>query len=176
MEFYTLLFIKFFLVLIGSISVLVTIFGVPFVPTHTPMIRKILDLLNLKDGMTVIEFGSGDARFLTMASKRAHIKAIGYELSPMVWFLSIIRKFFYRGKNVHIILGNYLAADISEANVLFFYLLPARMKKVEEKLRKEGKKGTIVVSYAFRLKGLESKLTQHIPYGNGYSSIFFYTL
>ncbi len=157
-------------------SILVFILSVPFVPTPKQSIKKILDALELKDGMKVLELGCGNAQFLTLASKRAKIQAVGYELSPVVWMLGVLRNTLHRGKNVHILFQNYLSADISQIDVIFFYLLPARMPSILKKILAEGGTGTRIVSYAFEIKGLESKLTFTIPRGESPSPVYFYTL
>ena len=55
----------------------VILFGAPFLPTLKNQIEAIFELLDLKEGQTLIELGSGDGRILLEAAKRG-INVVGY--------------------------------------------------------------------------------------------------
>ena len=162
------------IVFIGIPTVYALIFGVPFVPTPKRIIRKILENIKIKNGMTIYDPGCGDARFLTEASKQANISAIGFEYSPIVYVIANIRNFLRRGKNVKIKLKNYNKHNFKNADIIFTYLMPKKMDSLLEKFKKECKKGTIMISYAFEAKS--HKYTKKIPRDeeNNLSPIFFY--
>ena len=141
--------------LIGIPTIYALFFGSPFIPTKKKDIQRILEHLPLKDGMTIYDLGCGDGRFLTTISKKATIQAIGYEYSPLVWFIAQIRNFLHRGKNVKIYYSSYFKANLSDADIIFLFLMPQRMEKIREKLQKECKKDTIVVSHGFKIPGLK---------------------
>ena len=45
-------------------------FGAPFLPTLRKRVNDALDLLDLKEGQTMLELGSGDGRLLRAAAGR----------------------------------------------------------------------------------------------------------
>jgi len=98
-----------YVIYLGLILILlfcfVILFGAPFLPTLKKQINPIFDLLDLTEGQTLIELGSGDGRILYEAGKRG-LYAVGYELNPILVLYSIIKTWKYRSK-VRIIWGNY---------------------------------------------------------------------
>ena len=85
-------------------------------------------------------------------------RAIGYEINPFLVLWSNLQGAHTRWKN-------FWHADISDANVIFVYLLPNHMEKLASKLKKECKKGTLVVSNSFifpHWKILRQDLLNHI--------------
>ena len=152
----TLFFFKVFLIfVIGIPTIYALFFGAPFLPTSKKAIKRILDNINIKNKMTIYEPGCGDARFLTSISKKANIKTIGFEYSPLVWIYAKIRDFCKRGKNVEILYKDYFKHDFKDADIIFCFLLPKRLDKLKDKLKKECKKGTLVISHGFKIKELK---------------------
>lgn len=100
-----------------------------------------VSLAHLKPGMIVYDLGSGDGRVLVEAAKRG-AKPVGVEMNPFLVLLCRLKKLNVRWQN----LWN---ADISEAQVVFVYLLPHHMNKLERKLKKELKPGSLIVSNSF---------------------------
>ena len=105
--------------------------------------------------MTVYEPGCGDARFLTKISKIAKIKAIGFEFSPLVWILAKMKNFINRGRNVKVYYRNYNNHDYRDADIIFMFLLPKRVKTLTDKLKKECRKNTIIISAGFKIEDME---------------------
>lgn len=127
----------------------------PFVPTKKERIKKLLELLSLK-GKAFYELGSGDGRIVIEAAKMG-AKAVGIEQSFLRVFYSKIKSASV--KNAHFIRrrtsfihGNIFNLDYSNADVVFIFLLPKGVEKLEEKLKKELKKGSLVVTQTFHFK------------------------
>lgn len=124
--------------------------GVPFLPTHRKQARKMMELAQIKSGMKVIDLGSGAGRLLFMAA-RCGVQAIGYELNPflVLWTRLII---FLTGKTgqVKVFYRSIYDADIAEADVIFLFLYPPHMKKLERKIFSETKPEVKVLSYVFQ--------------------------
>ncbi len=123
--------------------------GAPFVPTTSKTAASMLRLARIKRGMKVYDLGSGDGKLLFLAAKQGAI-AVGLEINPFLVLYSNIRSFFspYR-HTVHTQWRNFWKADLSDADVVFIYLLPWRMEKLQEKLQQKLKKGTLVISNSF---------------------------
>lgn len=127
----------------------VLLFGAPYLPTKKVQIDTALNLLDLKPGNTLYEFGCGDGRVLKAAAQR-DLYAVGYELNPILVVVAYIVTWKYR-KRVHIVWGNFWKADVSEADGVFVFLLDKYMKQLDRKLIKEGKKGLRLASFAFKI-------------------------
>jgi SAM-dependent methyltransferase len=138
------------LILISIPTIMAMINGAPFVPTPMERVRKMVALAKIKKGQRVYDLGCGDGRFVYIAANEYGAKATGIELSPLVYLLAIIRKFFW-GSKAQIILGNFKMRDLSDAEVIFCYLLPESLKKIQPELDKQIKKGTKIFSYAFEI-------------------------
>lgn len=120
----------------------------PYVPTKIDNIRKILKLAGVKKGKRFYELGSGDGRVVIAAAK-LKANAIGIEQS---WLRIIYSKFRARQhhlKNSKFYHGNIFARNYSDADILYIYLLQKGVKKLEGKLKKELKKGTVVITQTY---------------------------
>jgi SAM-dependent methyltransferase len=126
--------------------------GAPYLPTLSPQINTALKLVDLQQGQTLLELGSGDGRVLFAAAEQG-IHAIGYELNPLLVVYSKIRARKYRGL-VTVRWGNFWHQTWPEADGVFVFLLAKYMKKLDNKIVQEYNGQKIkVVSFAFRIPG-----------------------
>jgi SAM-dependent methyltransferase len=107
-------------------------------------------MLDLKPGQTLYDLGCGDGRMLKAAAKLG-LKAVGYEMSPILVLIARLVNFRYR-KQVKVIMGNYWTADISAADGIFIFLLDKYMPKLDRKI-KDLHKPIKVASYTFQIPG-----------------------
>lgn len=123
--------------------------GGPFVPSNKGAVEAMVNLAKLRPGQTVIDAGSGDGRVLFEAAKQG-AKCVGLEINPYLVLYTRIRAFFgpYRGM-ITVFWKNLWAAELSRADVVFVYLIPWKMDVLAEKLKKELKPGTLVISNSF---------------------------
>ncbi len=140
-------------ILIGCVIALSWFAGTdaPFVPTKMDEIRKILKLAGLKTGKKFYELGSGDGRVVFMAA-RFGAKSIGIEQSLIRVLYS--RWIAYKSglKKAHFYHGNIFSKNYSDADIIYIYLLPKGVKKLEEKLKEELKKGTIIITQTYHFQ------------------------
>ncbi len=147
---------------------------VPFVPTPGGIIEGMIDLAELKPGMTVMDLGAGDGRVLLRAERREpKITAIGYEGALGVWLLAQIRLHLRRSKAV-VLRKNFFTADFSKADVIFTYLSIAMMKKLKPKFDAELRDGACVISHAFRVPDMPADREELIEMPFGRSKIYRY--
>ncbi len=123
---------------------------VPFVPTPKKTNMAMIEAAGLKGSEVVYDLGAGDGRMLIRAKKKyPGIKAIGYEIVPVVWFLGRMRKTFLRS-DVDLRFGDAFKADVSDADCVFLYMITSLMVKLSKKFDAELKPGTKVLSHAFQ--------------------------
>lgn len=124
--------------------------GAPYVPTPLRAIKKIIKEANIQKGWTIYDIGCGDGRFLHYASQKKPITAIGFELSPVVYLLARLKKIQWKSKG-KIIFGNFKKHDLSDANLVFCYMMPKTLRAFIPKFEHDLKKGTKIISYAFNI-------------------------
>ena len=118
-------------------------------PTPLVIIKKMLELAQVRPGDIVYDLGCGDARILIMAVKEyGAIKAVGYEINQYLYEQSTQD---VQSKNLQnritLIKDDLINADLSEASVITLFLSMAANECLEPKLEKEAKPLTRIVSY-----------------------------
>ncbi len=161
----------FFMIMTPTLMTLVN--GAPFVPTPMEAVRKMLKLANIKKGEVVYDIGCGDGRMVYLAVKECGAKGTGFELSPFVYLLAIIRKLFWRSK-ARILFRNFKTQSFKDADVIMCYLMPETLDKLRPKLESELKKGARIISYAFRIKDWKEKHREEKDLDNNISPIWIY--
>lgn len=126
----------------------------PWVPVFKKDIERILRLAEVKDDDLVYDLGSGDGRVVVALANNSEAQITGYEVSFIPYLWSKIKVLLLGlSKRVEIRYADFLSRDLSQASVIFCFLTPMAMKKLEPKFRKELKKGTRVISYSFSIHG-----------------------
>ena len=138
----TRLFILFFLFIIISMSG-GFLWKVPWAPTRKKDYNRIAKLAGLKPNMCFYDLGSGTGHLLFYLAREHNINCVGIEVSPLLYLYSKIRSLFY--KNVKIKYGNFFKHDLSEADVVYIFLLVHLYKRVENKLDAELKKDSKII-------------------------------
>ncbi|MFA6024244.1 MAG: hypothetical protein WC777_03445 [Candidatus Gracilibacteria bacterium] len=129
--------------------------GAPFVPTEMVQVERMLKAAHIKPGMKVYDLGSGDGRLVHKAAKEYGANAVGYEFSPLVWLWAKFLGLFWWRSKAKLKFGNFWKKDLSDADIIFCYLLTHSMKRMKEQLLPQLKPGALVVSNAFLIEGLE---------------------
>jgi ribosomal protein L11 methylase PrmA len=146
-------------------------FRSPYVPSNRKTIKRMLQVAKIKKGEKVYDLGCGDGRIVIAAEKKYGARAVGYEVSFMVWSLAQINRILHLSR-AKIYRRNFFKADLRDADVVFCYLLPSVMEKLAPKFKKELKKGARVISASFHLP--EWKLLKKYPKEPGINPIFIY--
>ena len=147
---------------------------VPYVPTPMKVAREMVRLAELKGTERVFDLGAGDARLLILA-KREHpgITAIGSEAMPTIWILGKLRAWFLRSP-LELHMSNALTEDVSRADVIFLYVMPGMMEKLESKFDAELKRGVRVISHTFPFPGRKPVKEVRVAWGRGWKKLFVY--
>lgn len=132
----------------------VLLFGAPYVPTLNPQVRAALELANVKPGQTLLELGCGDGKVL-VAAAQVGIKAVGYELNPVLALVAWLRTRRFKG-DVKVVWGDFWRKSWPEAEAIFVFLLDRYMEKLDKKIIQDSRKPVALVSFAFKVPNREA--------------------
>lgn len=144
----------------GIFCIFVDFRGAPYVPTSSKIVREIIDEAKLRKDQFFVELGSGDGRVTRQAVKRFGVQGLGVDLHlPLIWYSRALAKL--QGlKNIEFKIEDLYQTDLSKVEVLFLFLLPKTLGKLNKKILTECKKGTLVISHGFAIPGFEKYLTK----------------
>lgn len=128
--------------------------GALWVPSPMPTVKKMLELADVRPGEVVYDLGSGDARVIIAAARQFGARGVGIEIDPfrVLWTQLFISAFRLRGQ-VKVIWGDFFSQDLGEADIVTVYLQQVTNLRLMNKLKRELRPGTRVVSYAFTFPG-----------------------
>ncbi len=139
--------------------------GAPFVRSNKKAADAMIRLARLKPGMKVYDLGSGDGTLLFRTASLG-ATAVGLEINPFLVLWSYVKILFSEHRKTIIIRWqNFWIANLHDADVVFVYLLPWRMKSLENYIKTTCKPGTRVVSNSFifpSLKQMEHDKEAHV--------------
>jgi SAM-dependent methyltransferase len=123
---------------------------VPYVPTKTPVVDRMLQMANVKSGDVLYDLGCGDGRIVIAAAKRFGIRGVGIDIDPerIAEANENARKAGVTHR-VKFIQGDLFDADIRDATVVTLYLLPDINLRLRPKLLSELQPGTRIVSHNY---------------------------
>ncbi len=127
---------------------------VPYVPSGRASLRNLFQKFPFRKGELVYDLGCGDGRFLIQVEKKFGLRGIGYEVAPLPYLIAVLYRFFSRS-NAQIRFGNFFRADISDADIIFCYLFPEIVEKVYQKMIRECRPGTRLISNTFSLPNIK---------------------
>lgn len=156
-----LLFVALLSILIGILTMLIlgailysAVRYVPFVRTPRKVRKKMIDAAKLTDGEKVFDLGCGDGSILLDALAEKKVDAIGIEGSWIVFQLAKLRRWLSHEKLL-LLHQNFFNASVKDADVVFCYLWPSVMQRLQNKFEQELKPGARVISYCFPVKAWE---------------------
>lgn len=134
----------------------------PWWRTNRKVAQAACKLANVSRKDIVYELGSGDGEFiLTAAGEFKAQKSIGIEIEHTRYYISQLKRRFRKISNVQFVKKDFKEINLSDATVIYFYLVPAVIKRILPKLKKELKPGTRIVSLRYevslKLKKKDSK-------------------
>lgn len=130
----------------------VLLVGPPYLPTLNKQVEAALDMLELKQGETLLELGCGDGKVLVAAARRG-LQVTGIELNPILVVVCWLRTVRYR-KQVKVIWGDYWRTSLWPAATagIFGFVLPKYMTKLDETILKWKKSRKLrLASFAFAI-------------------------
>ena len=147
------------LVIFGLFAFVVAV-GAPYLPTQNQQREAALDLLDLKKGQLLCDLGCGDGALLLAAAGRG-IRAVGYEINPLLVLVTWLRGRRYRGL-VQVHWANFWHADISDADAVFVFLIDHHMRHLDSYMNAQfSGKSVKLASYAFLVPGRQPAAKSH---------------
>jgi hypothetical protein len=128
-------------------------YAIPFLPTPVKMVDMMLDLGKIKDDDKIIDLGSGIGTIVIRAAQKFKVEATGVEINLFLHIIgSIINIFTPKKGNANLKWGSMFNEDLSQYNVIMIFLTSSFINKyLKEKLEKEVRKGTKIISYTFTI-------------------------
>lgn len=124
----------------------------PWWRTKKNTAKAAFKLANLSKKDVVYELGSGEGTALIVAAKNFGARGVGIEIEP---FRLMLSKFTIKRldleKIVQLKKANFFEENLSEATVIYVYLVPKTLDKLIPKFRKELKGGTKIISYKYQM-------------------------
>lgn len=143
---------------------------VPFVPTSAADVEFLVKKLALGPKDVFVDLGSGDGRVCFLVEKAAGCQTLGYELT---WWTHLLAKLKAKLKHsrAKFYCRNFFHENWSDASVVYGYLYPPLMRRVEEKFKTDCKPGTFAVIRDFPFPGLKPL---EVVYRPGNHEIYIY--
>lgn len=139
---------------LGLVTAYSEVVRVPWVPTREELIDVIIKMANLSKEDVFYDLGCGDGRVVIRAAKEGVRKAVCIEINPT---LIERAKEGARVANVmdRVVFVNedFFKAPLSEASVVYMYLLTSVNRALKPKLESELKDGTRVITLDFEIPG-----------------------
>ncbi|KKQ96264.1 MAG: hypothetical protein UT20_C0014G0010 [Candidatus Levybacteria bacterium GW2011_GWA1_39_11] len=125
----------------------------PWWQVGTRQIRESLKLAKVTKDDVVYDLGSGDSRVPIIAAREFGARGVGIEIDYIrhltAWLKVRIDK---TSDRMTLKRENFFNSNISDATVVFVYLVPRVLEKLKPKLFKELKKGTRIISYKYKFE------------------------
>lgn len=148
---------------------------VPFVPTPRPIVRRMLDIAQVRPGERVIDLGAGDGRIVISAATEFGANALGIELHPGRY--AIIRNSAAALKpNLQAVRQNFFNTDLSTADIVTMYLLPSVNEALRKKLERELHSGARVVTHDFSIPDWTPTRAEIIQTPLGLHTVYLYRI
>ena len=127
---------------------------IPFVPSPMDVVKRMLEIAEVKPNEVVYDLGCGDGRIPIAASRLFDARAVGVELQR-----ELAEKTMARVKNlelcdrVRIVNDNLFNVSLREADVITLYLTKEALAVLKPKLQMELKPSARVVTHDFKIPG-----------------------
>ena len=133
---------------------------IPFVPTPTDVVDKMLELAEVKKGDVVYDLGSGDGRIVIRAAQKYGVRAVGIEMDRLL--LDKARKDAKAAGVSHLVefrAEDAMKVDLTKATVVTLYMLPWFNEAMKPSFKKYLQPGARIVAHDFAIEGWQPDKT-----------------
>lgn len=132
---------------------------VPYVVTPRKRLPFIMEHMRITADTIIYDLGCGKGDILFTAEKFKPKKLIGFELSPLhAWYAQ--GKAWCLNSRVRVYRRDFFTADISEADIIYLFLVQSIVEKIWVKIQREAKPGTKVIILSNVIPELEGKYVE----------------
>jgi precorrin-6B methylase 2 len=136
---------------------------VPYVPTPEHVVKRMLELADIKKGEFMMDLGSGDGRIAIAAARDYGARAVGIDIDPQrikeanenAAKAGVTDRVVFKQENL-------FETPIKDANVITMYLLTTVNMKLRPRLLEELRPGTRLVSHAFSMGDWEPDVYEKV--------------
>jgi hypothetical protein len=130
---------------------------VPTLSAGNKVVEKILQNIDFGSRKKFYDLGSGNGRLISLvADCYPELECIGIEYNITAYCHAKIRNIFSKNK-VSYRRENFFKINLGDADVIYAYLYPPVMERLESKFAKELRRGTVVILNSFPFKTKEPK-------------------
>ena len=147
-----LIFLFFVLVFIFVNAFYFVFLRVPSLSSKNKVVAKVLENVDFKGNKKFYDLGCGNGSFITKIAKNyPAMECIGVERNLGIYWWALLRNIFAQRKVVYL-RKNFFKINLADADVIFVYLFPGFMERLDAKFKQELRKGTLVISNSFPIK------------------------
>jgi cyclopropane fatty-acyl-phospholipid synthase-like methyltransferase len=146
----------------------------PFVASPEEVVRKMLDMAQLRQRDVLFDLGCGDGRVVVIAARDYSARAFGVEMrEDLVTTAKAKIKEFNLEDRAEIIQGDFFEVNLSKADVVTLYLTTSANERLKPKLEKELRPNSRIVSHDFSIKDWKPIEISQEPHGH---TIYLYKI
>ena len=132
---------------------------VPFHQTKYRVIQQVLAVVKASQANNFYELGAGDGRLSLFIAEHLPLQITAVELNPFLVWLGKLKTYFKKlSSQIDWIQQNLFEIDLSEADIIYLYLLTEVNQRLVPKLETELKTGARVISWKFDLRSDQFRL------------------
>jgi len=145
---------------------------IPLVPSPMPVVQRMLEVAEFKNGDVLYDMGSGDGRIVIQAAKKYGVRGVGVDLNP-----ELVEKARANaiqegvGDLVEFRAADGLTVDISEATVVTLYMFKWFNNQLRPKLQKL-KPGSRIIAHDFDIDDWKPTRVEYVNPSESGSSEF----
>ena len=145
---------------------------IPFVPSPMPVVLRMLEVAEFKNGDVLYDMGSGDGRIIIQAAKKYGVRGVGVDLNPEL--VEKARANAIEEGVSHLVefrAADGLTVDISEATVVTLYMFKWFNNQLRPKLQAL-KPGSRVIAHDFDIDDWKPTTIEYVNPSESGSSEF----
>ena len=133
--------------------------GVPYYPSSPEAFRIVADQLPSTYRFKFIDLGCGfSGMLLYLAARSPQGSFTGIEISPFAYLVSKLRVFLSRRKNIEIRFVDIWKTNFGDYDVVYAFLSPLVMEKLEKKINLEMNENTLFISNSFEISAMPDQV------------------
>ena len=129
-------------------------FGAGYQPTPVRVVRRMLDLAEIRPGDTLYDLGAGTGAIVFAAARNYGARAVGVEVEPLRILILRLRLWWGGPRDrVTIRWGNIFEVDLHTAQIVAVFLWPGAMERLRPRFESQLPDGARIVSHWHKVPG-----------------------